>query len=87
LLVYIIMTYQLSPSDFNANGGQPQQLAGSAYPNAFSSNLVGGYKHRRTYKRFMHGKKSYKKGVRKHIKSSSGLFSRMMRKMKGSRRK
>jgi len=78
------MTGQLSPADFNANGGQPQQLTGSAYPVAFSSNLVGGY--RRTYKRFMRGKKSYKKGVRKHI-SSSGLFSRMMRKIKGSRRK
>lgn len=81
------MTGQLSPADFNANGGQPQQLTGSAYPTAFSSNLVGGYKHRRTFKRFMRGKKSYKKGVRKHISSSSGLFSRMMRKMKGSRRK
>jgi hypothetical protein len=77
------MTSQLSPADFNATGGQPQ-LAGAAYPTAFSSNLVGG--HRRTFKRFMRGKKSYKKGVRKHI-SSSGLFSRMMRKMKGSRRK
>ena len=79
------MTGQLSPADFNANGGQPQQLTGSAYPTAFSSNLVGGHRH--TYKRFMRGKKSYKKGVRKHIKSSSGLFSRMMRKIKGSRRR
>jgi hypothetical protein len=81
------MTGQIGPADFNANGGQPQQLVGSAYPNAFSSNLVGGYKHRHTYKRFMRGKKSYKRGVRKHISSSSGLFSRMMRKMKGSRRR
>jgi hypothetical protein len=81
------MTGQLTPADLNANVGQPQQLAGSAYPSAFSSNLVGGYKHRHTYKRFMRGKKSYKKGVRKHISSSSGLFSRMMRKIKGSRRK
>ena len=81
------MTGQIGPADFSANGGQPQQLVGSAYPNAFSSNLVGGYKHRHTYKRFMRGKKSYKRGVRKHISSSSGLFSRMMRKMKGSRRR
>ena len=79
------MTGQIGPADFNANGGQPQQLVGSAYPNAFSSNLVGG--HRRTYKRFMRGKKSYKKGVRKHMSSSSGLFSRMMRKIKGSRKR
>lgn len=79
------MTGQLTPAEFTVNGGQPQQLTGSAYPNTFSSNLVGGY--RRTYKRFMRGKKSYKKGVRKHIKSSSGLFSRMMRKMKGSKRR
>jgi hypothetical protein len=78
------MTFQLSPSDFNATGGQPQ-LAGATYPTAFSSNLVGG--HRRTYKRFMRGKKSYKKGVRKHISSSSGLFSRLMRKIKGSKRR
>jgi len=79
------MTFQLSPSDFNATGGQPQQLTGSPYQTAFSSNLVGG--HRRTYKRFMRGKKSYKKGVRKHISSSSGLFSRLMRKIKGSKRR
>jgi hypothetical protein len=81
------MTVQLTPADFTATGGQPQQLSGSAYPTAFSSNLVGGYKHRNTYKRFMRGKKSYKRGVRKHISSSKGLFSRLMRKMKGSRRK
>jgi len=81
------MTGQMSPADFNASGGQPQQLFGASYPTAFSSNLVGGYKHRHTYKRFMRGKKSYKKGVRKHISSSKGLFSRLMRKMKGSRRK
>ena len=81
------MTGQLTPADFTANGGQPQQLTGSAYPTAFPSNHVGGYKHRHTYRRFMRGKKSYKKGVRKHISSSKGLFSRLMRKMKGSRRK
>jgi len=76
------MTAQLTPADFTATGGQPQQLTGSLYPNAFSSNLVGG--HRRTYKRFMRGKKSYKKRVHKHLSSSSssGLFSRLMRKMK-----
>lgn len=55
------MTGQLSPADFNANGGQPQQLTGSAYPTAFSSNLVGGYKHRRTFKRFMRGKRVIKR--------------------------
>jgi len=80
------MTGQLTPFELNnPTGGQPQQLTGSAYPNAFSSNLVGGYKHRRTYKKFMKGRKSYKKGVRKYISSSPGLFSRMMRKLKGSR--
>ena len=78
------MTVQFTPADFTATGGQPQQLTGSQYPNAFSSNLVGGYKHRRTYKRFMRGKKSYKKGVRSYISSSSGLFSRLMRKMNNS---
>lgn len=84
------MTLQLSPEPINATGGQPQ-LTGSAYPNAFSSNLAGGYKYRRTYKKFMKGKKSYKKGVRKYLSSasssSSGVFSRLMRKFKGATRK
>ena len=80
------MTYQISPSEVNgATGGQPQ-LTGSAYPNAFSSNLVGGYKHRRTYKKFMKGKKSYKNGVRKHLSSSPGIFSRLIRKFRGTRK-
>lgn len=81
------MTFQLTPSEFNATGGQPQLLSGSQYPNAFSSNLVGGYRHRRTYKRFMRGKKSYKKRVHRHISSSSGLFSRLMRKFKTNSKK
>jgi hypothetical protein len=78
------MTGQLSPADFGATGGQPQ-LTGASYPNAFSSNLVGGYKHRRTYKKFMKGRKSYKKGVRKYLSSatSPGIFSRLIRKFKG----
>lgn len=81
------MTNQLSPADFTATGGQPQQLDGAAYPNAFSSNLVGGYKHNRTYKKFMRGKKSHKRGVRNYISSSTGLFSRLMRKIKGNKSK
>ena len=81
------MTLQLSPADVGPTGGQPQ-LTGSAYPNSFSSNLAGGYKHRRTYKKFMKGRKSYKKGVRKYLSSvsSPGIFSRLMRKFKGSRK-
>lgn len=80
------MTLQLNPAEFSATGGQPQ-LSGSAYPTAFSSNLVGGYKYRRTYKKFMKGKKSYKKGVRKHLSSSPGVFSRLIRKLKGNKSK
>ena len=48
------MTFQLTPETLNnATGGQPQ-LAGSAYSNAFSSNQVGGYNRRRTYKKFIY---------------------------------
>jgi hypothetical protein len=81
------MTFQLTPETLNnATGGQPQ-LAGSTYPDTFSSNQVGGYNRRRTYKKFMRGKKSYKNKVRKYMSSSSGLFSRLLRKMKGSRKR
>ena len=85
LLVYN-MTIQLSPADF-ATGGQPQMFQsssfGSASPTNFSSNLVGGRRHR-TYKRFMRGKKSYKKRVHKRLSSSPGMFSKLMNTIKGT---
>ena len=79
------MTLQIAPADFGATGGQPQLTGAAPYPHAFSSNLVGGYKHRRTYKKFMKGKKSYKKGVRKYLSSlsSPGIFSKLIRRFKG----
>ena len=82
------MTLQNTPADFGPTGGQPQLTGAAPYPHAFSSNLVGGYKHRRTYKKFMKGKKSYKKGVRKYLSSvsSPGIFSKLLRKFKGSRK-
>ena len=65
------------------------ELGGSQYPHVFSSNLVGGYRSRRAYKRFMKGKKSYKRGVRKHLSrrvrrnkssssSSRGFFPKLL---------
>lgn len=83
------MTQQLSPADF-ATGGQPQMFQsssfGSASPTNFSSNLVGGRRHR-TYKRFMRGKKSYKKRVHKRLSSSPGMFSKLMRSISSSKSK
>jgi len=57
-------------------------LTGAQDSSMFSSNHVGGRK--RTFKKFMRGRKNYKKSVRKYLSSSSGMFSKMMRKIKGS---
>lgn len=58
-----------------------QSLSGSQSPVQFSSNLVGGYRHRNrnTYKRFMRGRKNYKSSVRRRISSSPGLLSRLFK--------
>ncbi len=77
--------HTLNPSDLtdaqsSSLIGAP--LTGAKMPDALPSNQSGGRK--RTFKRFMRGKKNYKKSVRKYLSSSSGMFSKMMRKMKGS---
>ena len=84
------MLSQLNPSDLTQDT-QPQdgssliELTGSKMPNAFPSNHVGGRsRSKRTFKKFMRGKKNYKKSVRKYLSSSSGMFSKVMRKIKGS---
>ena len=60
-------------------------LTGAKMPDALPSNQVGGrFRPKRTFKKFMRGKKNYKKSVRKYLSSSSGMFSKMMRKIKGS---
>ena len=60
-------------------------LTGDQMPNALASNQAGGRsRSKRTFKKFMRGKKNYKKSVRKYLSSSSGMFSKMMRKIKGS---
>jgi hypothetical protein len=75
---------QLNPSDLT----QGESLTGAKIPNALASNQVGGrFRPNRTFKKFMRGKKNYKKSVRKYLSSSSGIFSKMMRKIKGSSKK
>ena len=60
-------------------------LGGAQDPSMFASNQAGGrFRPKRTFKKFMRGKKNYKKSVRKYLSSSSGMFSKMMRKIKGS---
>jgi len=86
LLVYYIM-HTLNPSELTQGEssliGAP--LGGDKMPDTFSSNHVGGrFRPKRTFKKFMRGKKNYKKSVRKYLSSSSGMFSKMMRKIKGS---
>lgn len=73
----LLNPYELSSPESSAT------LTGAKMPNAFPSNQAGG-KPRHTFKRFMRGKKNYKKSVRKYLSSSSGMFSKMMRKIKGS---
>ncbi len=67
-------------------GGAP--LTGAQMPNALASTQSGGrFRPRRTFKKFMRGKKNYKKSVRKYLSSSSGMFSKLIRKIKGSSKK
>lgn len=76
--------HTLSPSELSS----PElsaPLDGAKMPDALPSNHVGGrFRPKRTFKKFMRGKKNYKKSVRKYLSSSSGMFSKMMRKIKGS---
>ena len=76
--------HTLSPFELSSPElGAP--LGGAQAPNTFSSNQAGGrFRPKRTFKKFMRGKKNYKKSVRKYLSSSSGMFSKMMRKIKGS---
>jgi hypothetical protein len=77
-----------NPSDLTEQslGGAP--LSGAKMPNALPSNQGGGrFRPNRTFKKFMRGKKNYKKSVRKYLSSSSGMFSKMLRKIKGSSKK
>jgi hypothetical protein len=77
----------LSPSDLtNAQGSA--SLIGAKMPDALASNQAGGrFRPRRTFKKFMRGKKNYKKSVRKYLSSSSGMFSKLIRKIKGSKKR
>lgn len=86
LLVYSIMPVsQLSPLDLTEK--QTFTLPGANNPTNIPSNHVGGYKARRTYKRFMRGRKNYKKSVKRYLTSSSGMISKLMRKIRGSSRR
>jgi hypothetical protein len=81
--------HTLNPLDLtDTQGGSSligAPLSGASNPSAFPSNHVGGRsRSKRTFKKFMRGKKNYKKSVRKYLSSSSGMFSKMMRKIKGS---
>ena len=76
--------HSLSPLDLTDTQGSAT-TTGAANPSALPSNHVGGrFRPKRTFKKFMRGKKNYKKSVRKYLSSSSGMFSKMMRKIKGS---
>ena len=77
----------LSPSDLtNAQGSA--SLIGAKMPDALASNQAGGrFRPRRTFKKFMRGKKNYKKSVRKYLSSSSGMFSKLIRKIKGTKKR
>ena len=79
--------HTLNPSDLtNAQGGA--SFSGAQSPILFSSSQSGGrFRPRRTFKKFMRGKKNYKKSVRKYLSSSSGMFSKLIRKIKGSSKK
>ena len=76
-----------TPSDLTEQSlGAP--LTGAQMPNALASNQAGGrFRPRRTFKKFMRGKKNYKKSVRKYLSSSSGMFSKLIRKIKGSKKR
>lgn len=79
--------HTLNPLELTQGGssliGSP--LTGAQMPNALASNQAGGrFRHKRTFKKFMRGKKNYKKSVRNYLSSSSGMFSKMMRKIRGS---
>jgi hypothetical protein len=77
--------FSLTPSEITS---QNDPLIGAKMPNALPSNQVGGkFRPTRTFKKFMRGKKNYKKSVRKYLSSSSGMFSKVMRKIKGSSKK
>ena len=76
---------QLSPLDLAEK--QSFTLTGSANPSNFPSNHVGGYKARRTYRKFMRGRKNHKKSVRKYLSSSSGMFSKLMNKIRGTKKR
>lgn len=73
----------LNPSDLSI-GNQSSSLTGAQPTGSYSSNLVGGrHRTRHTYKRFMRGKKNYKKSVKRYI-SSPGMISKLMRRMTSS---
>ena len=68
--------HTLSPSSLSDGNQVNSTYSGSQSPTEFSSNLIGGRRRsRRTYKRFMRGRKNYKKSVRR----SPGIMSRLMR--------
>ena len=84
------MPLPLNPLDLTSDAQSSSSLidaplTGAQMPNALASNQVGGkFRPNRTFKKFMRGKKNYKKSVRKYLSSSSGMFSKMMRKIRGS---
>ena len=79
--------HSLSPLDLTDTQGSAT-TTGAANPSALPSNHVGGrFRPKRTFKKFMRGKKNYKKSVRKYLSSSSGMFSKLIRKIKGSSKK
>jgi len=70
----------LNPSDLST-GNQSSSLTGAQPTGSYSSNLVGGrHRARHTYKRFMRGKKNYKKSVKRYV-SSPGIITKLMRRM------
>ena len=81
--------YSLSPMELTETQSRitNENLTGVSDPSRFSSNLVGGYKTRRTYKKFMRGRKNYKKSVKSYLSSSSGMFSKLINKFRGTKKR
>lgn len=79
--------HTLNPFELTDTQGSAS-LIGAKMPDALASNQAGGrFRPRRTFKKFMRGKKNYKKSVRKYLSSSSGMFSKLIRKIKGSKKR
>lgn len=81
--------YSLSPMELTESQSRitNDNISGVSDPSRFSSNHVGGYKTRRTYKKFMRGRKNYKKSVKSYLSSSAGMFSKLMRKIRGTKKR